>query len=126
MNDPSNLFPSSLSASSSFPSHPSAALQREEDRNAAGEAEKWWMDSTMLNICIFESMHFTKCWIKLSRHQDKIKVRCECASTLWWYLDDFLSPAALTRFSDRCFQQPHPSKPECSNQARGILPDLWG
>lgn len=56
----------------------------------------------------------------------KINVKCKCASFLWQHLVQLLCPAAPTRSCAQCSQQPQPSEQEHSNQARGILHDLWG
>lgn len=60
------------------------------------------------------------------RDKKKINVKCKCASSLWQHLVQLLFPAAPTHSCAQCSQQPQPSELEYSNQARGILHDLWG
>lgn len=52
MSDPSSLSPSSLSSSSSFPTHPSGALQR-QDRHPDSEPENFWVHDNIRNAVIF-------------------------------------------------------------------------
>lgn len=108
-----------------------------EDRNADSEPGRWRTQNT-LNIFTVTSIsslnrgvlqyvgsNYFDCRCK-KKKKKKINVKCKCASSLWQHLVQLLSPAAPTRSCAQCSQQPQPSEQEHSNQARGILHDLWG